>query len=75
MKYRRRVTETEAIQFNKMGDHSAVMQEVTGYFYVITAHGAKAYLNSGDWILPEPNGEGFYPVTNEIFHATYEELK
>jgi hypothetical protein len=30
------------------------------------------YLAEGDWILPEPDGEHFYPCASGIFAATYE---
>ncbi len=29
-------------------------------------------LEKGDWILPEPDGEHFYPVKPDIFDKTYE---
>ncbi len=29
-------------------------------------------LKVGDWIIPEPDGEHFYPVKPDIFEATYE---
>jgi hypothetical protein len=41
-------------------------------WYVMTAHGQKTYIKPGDWIIPEPDGRGFYPVKPDIFAATYE---
>lgn len=29
-------------------------------------------LQIGDWIIPEPDGEHFYPCKDEIFRNTYE---
>lgn len=29
----------------------------------------------GDWIIPEPDGEHFYPCKPDIFRATYEEVR
>ena len=29
----------------------------------------------GDWIIPEPDGEHFYPVKPDIFAATYKPLR
>lgn len=29
-------------------------------------------LEPGDWIIPEPNGQGYYPCKPDIFEATYE---
>jgi hypothetical protein len=41
--------------------------------HVHTIHnGQIVNLNVGDWIMPEPDGEHFYPIKNEIFTATYE---
>lgn len=35
--------------------------------YVITAHGQRAYLEPGDFIVKEPDGSGHYPVKPKIF--------
>lgn len=43
-----------------------------GDAFVITAHDQRVYLSDGDWILPEPDGEHYYPVKDDIFKATYE---
>ena len=32
-------------------------------------------LESGDWIIPEPDGEHFYPCRADIFEQTYEEVE
>ena len=29
-------------------------------------------LENGDWIIPEPDGEHYYPCKPDIFEATYE---
>jgi len=31
-------------------------------------------LEIGDWIIPEPDGEHFYPCKNSIFIKTYEKV-
>lgn len=31
-------------------------------------------LELGDWIIPEPDGEHFYPCKPDIFEATYERV-
>ena len=46
-----------------------------GDAFVITAHEQRVYLADGDWILPEPDGEHFYPCKDDIFRATYEEVE
>lgn len=35
-------------------------------FSVTTAHGQPVYLQPGDWIVKEPNGNGYYPIKDEI---------
>jgi hypothetical protein len=42
------------------------------YWYVVTAHGQETKIVDGDWIIPEPDGRGFYPCKDDIFQATYE---
>ena len=43
-----------------------------GDAYVVTIHDQRAYLQNGDWIIEEPDGEHFYPCKPDIFEATYE---
>lgn len=41
--------------------------------HVHTIHdGQIVMLEPGDWIIPEPDGEHFYPCKDSIFQATYE---
>ena len=40
--------------------------------HVITIHEQKAFLAPGDWIIPEPTPDRFYPCKPDIFAATYE---
>jgi len=40
-------------------------------WYVVTIHGAPCPIESGDWIIPEPDGEHFYPVKPDIFVERY----
>lgn len=48
----------------------------TGVEYgVTTIHGQWTKVVDGDWILPEPDGIHFYPCKDNIFKATYEEVK
>lgn len=46
-----------------------------GNAYVITIHGQAAYLDDGDWVITEPDGEHHYPCKPDIFEATYEEVE
>ena len=80
-KYRKKPVVVEAEQF--FYDHppiNGVFYPATsgdgrtyeGDAFVITIHEQRVYLQNGDWILPEPDGEHYYPVKDEIFQATYE---
>jgi hypothetical protein len=41
--------------------------------HVHTAHGGQeVYLEVGDFVVPEPNGAGYYPIKPDIFSAKYE---
>ncbi|MCJ2084570.1 hypothetical protein MKK88_00985 [Methylobacterium sp. E-005] len=43
--------------------------------YVITAHEQRAYLAPGDWIIPEPKPDRYYPCKPDIFAATYDAVE
>lgn len=40
--------------------------------HVHTAHGQTVDVVAGDWIVPEPDGRGYYPIKADIFAASYE---
>ncbi len=41
--------------------------------HVHTIHGGQpVFVEPGDWVIPEPDGEHFYPCKPDIFAATYE---
>lgn len=75
MRFRRKVTEIEAGQFDGVPAH-----DPPGVFrrpeddapYVVTIHGQRAFLSPGDWIAPEPDGVHYYPIKDSVFRATYE---
>jgi hypothetical protein len=63
----------EGITRELVGDpDSALGQRVR--FFVVTAHGNKAYLGVGDYAVKEPNGDGFYPCLKAIFEAEHDRL-
>lgn len=73
-KFRRKSAVVNAEQFmHPSMTPAGVFVTENGSAYVITAHAQRVYLEPGDWILPEPNGDGYYPVKPDIFAATYEE--
>lgn len=78
-KFRKKPVVVEAEQFTgKMPlpfrDKDACRLGPNGWC-VITAHGHETPIVDGDWIIPEPNGNGFYPCKPDIFAATYEKLE
>lgn len=57
-------------------DPEATWPNVIGKPHVHTMHDNQAvYLESGDWIIPEPDGEHFYPCKPDVFAATYEPVE
>jgi hypothetical protein len=42
--------------------------------YVTTAQGQKVYVEPGEWIVKEPDGSGFYPISDAIFASKYSEI-
>jgi hypothetical protein len=40
--------------------------------YVVTIHGQRAYLEPGDWVIAESDGEHFYPCKPAEFDRIYE---
>lgn len=71
--FRKKPVVIEAEQFTHPATATrGVRTEEGGRAYVVTVHQQKVYLEPGDWILPEPDGEHFYPVKPDIFAATYE---
>lgn len=74
MKYRRKPSVIEAVQFTESGaDPVGVFRRPEDNTpYVVTIHDQRCYLSPGDWIAPEPDGMHFYPIKPDIFAATYE---
>lgn len=43
--------------------------------HVHTAHENQVVnLQNGDWIVPEPDGEHFYPIKQDIFENSYDKV-
>jgi hypothetical protein len=79
-KYRKKPVVVEAEQFiDGMSlphrDKGAIVcyddEGKTGW-YVETIHGQRTDIESGDWIIMEPDGIHAYPCKPSIFEATYE---
>lgn len=39
---------------------------------LMTIHGDPAKARLGDWVVPEPVPDRFYPINNAVFAASYE---
>lgn len=46
--------------------------DMCGAFVRTMHNNQQVYVEKGDWILPEPDGEHYYPVKDEVFQKTYE---
>lgn len=72
--YRRKPTVVRAEQWFPGKDVPGVFPGVEGEYgpYVVTAHGQRAFLAAGDWVIAESGDRGHYPCKDDIFRATYD---
>jgi hypothetical protein len=81
MKYRKKPIVIEAEQFN--GDYVRGLCQHPGCVHagiarphVHTAHNNQiVFVVEGDFIIPEPDGEHYYPCKADIFEDTYDRVK
>jgi hypothetical protein len=79
-KFRKKLVVIEAVQYAEHEKLVKGMCNSTSCYtsgnnrpHVHTIHdGQIVNLEVGDWIIPEPDGEHFYPCKPDIFEATYE---
>lgn len=78
MRFRKKPVIIEAEQFRKDGPtpRGLCMMGCEGDApHVHTMHGGQTVVVvDGDWIIPEPDGEHFYPVKDSVFQTTYERV-
>lgn len=82
-KFRKKPIVIEAVQWQLGDEHPGVAVEAhhpavpieERRFYVVTAHEQRAYLSPGDWIIPEPRADRYYPCKPDIFAATYDPVE
>lgn len=43
--------------------------------YVVTIHRQRAYLEIGDWVVPEPDGKHYYPVKDDVMRQNYDRVE
>jgi hypothetical protein len=87
--FRTKPRDIEAVQFHGCGYYEARglaypegvcfcteadISSASPHAHVHTAHGQIVLLATGDWISPEPDGRGFYPIKPDIFEARYEHV-
>lgn len=82
-KYRKKPVIIEAEQYVEYGklvkgmcNSQSCFTDENNQPHVHTIHNNQMVLLAvGDWIIPEPDGEHFYPCKPDIFEATYDAVK
>ncbi len=83
MKYRKKPVIIDAVQYVKYGELVKGMCNSRSCYasgnlepHVHTIHNNQIVnLEVGDYVIPEPDGEHFYPCKPDIFEATYEKVE
>lgn len=81
--YRSKPAVIEAEQFEAQGakvprgmklwpDETGLQPRDMSWGYVDTTQGNRAHVHHEDYIVAEPDGNGFYPVKKSIFEARWE---
>ena len=70
-RFRSKPIEIEATQWNKPGDHPAVSNLQP---HMVRGHQGLSRVNAGDWIIAEPDGNGFYPCSSVTFDTRWEPI-
>ncbi len=81
-KFRKKPVDIEAEQYTKYGELVKGMCNSRSCFtegnskpHVHTIHQNQLVnLEVGDWVIPEPDGEHYYPVKPDIFDKTYDSV-
>lgn len=73
MRFQRKPTFVEAEQFlHPATAPMGVYVGEKGAAWVMTIHLQKVFLQPGDWILPESDGEHYYPVKDSEMKRLYD---
>ena len=80
--FRSRPREIVAEQFNGQpidgvcwGGERCETAEVHRVPHLHTMHGSQVVvLESGDWVVPEPDGTHYYPIKPDVMKKNYEEI-
>lgn len=83
-RYKSKPAEIEAYQWfpEEMGESPGVSYETNmteagieiRSAYVTTTNGNKAYICPGDYVIREPDGNGYYPCKADIFDKRWERI-
>lgn len=82
--YRKKPVVIEATQFFYDGEpvpgvfYPRISEDGKTYIgdaYVVTIHDQRVYLEDGDWVIAEPDGEHYYPCKPDIFEDRYEAIE
>lgn len=83
-KFRKKPVVIEAVQFHVKGPLAVGVcycPEPDGRTHYAVPHvhtihkGQRVVVVDGDWIIPEPDGQHFYPCKPDIFDATYDPVE
>lgn len=79
--YRSKPVVIDAVQFfydgpSVRGVYYPAKQNGTynGDAFVVTMHDQRVYLQNGDWIIAEPDGDHYYPCKDNVFRSKYDEV-
>ena len=74
--YQRRPNTFIPFEANQLVDGEALpqgaKQREDGSVYVTTIQGRDVDVSPGEWVIQEPDGEHYYPCSDEIFQERYE---
>jgi hypothetical protein len=66
----------EAFQFmSNLTAPEGVEIDSDGKAFVTTAHYQRVYLEVGDWVRKEQNGDGYYPIKDSIMSTIADHLE
>jgi hypothetical protein len=79
-RFRKKPEEFEAYQWEGPGHSVPGVEAVydrdtdTDKYFVTTAHDQLVYLEPGDWVRKEPDGNGYYPIKDAIIRTIADEV-
>lgn len=70
--YRKKPIVVEASQFKGEPMEGVEWDSIGTRPYVITKQGQRVSIQSGEWVIREADGSGYYPCAADTFANTYE---